>query len=198
MPPPPPPPPSMNMDKDENGENIPPPGERRGKHPRKRFPGFDRHSGRGRSMRAEHGMRALEWVKEQDEAAFGELMLLRDKDPHAFHEKMRDWMHRYMKEEQPALYEKIQARKKNREKIHALVEEYHSAETEDARADIQQKIRGIVSAEFDAYQKMQIQKIEQMEERLTDLKKQLETRSKNKEEHIESRVKKILEKHAEE
>lgn len=181
-------------------ENAPPPHRRfrRAEHsrpapdmPREAPPGAGRRARPAHSLRAEFGMRALEWVQEQDEDAFVRLMMLREKDPAAFHEEMRTWMKKYMQEEQPEAYEKMRRYREARREIRDLLAAYHHAETDEERAEVNDALRAHIREGIHAYKEMQLQRIQEMERRLERVKADLEAHTADIDACVEERLEKL-------
>ncbi len=180
-------------------ENHPPfpdgsgPGPR---HDRDREHGQFRQKGhRNKQMNEMHrkGMEAMNWLKEKDPKEFERLSALRKEDRPAFIKEMHNVMKEFMKEKHPEMVKMHEQYKKSNQKIKKLADKYKKAETAEEKVEIKTKLKQVLGKQFDSKQKLKSKEVKMLENRTSKLKESLETRLKNKESIIDTRLKSITE-----
>ena len=139
------------------------------------------------------GMEAMNWLKEKDPKEFERLSALRQADRPSFFKEMHKVMKGFMKKNHPEIVKMHEQHKKSNQKIKKLADKYKKAATAEEKAKIETNLKQVLGKQFDSKQKLKFKEVKKLENRTNKLKESLETRLKNKESIIATRLKSITE-----
>ena len=125
-------------------------------------------------------------MREEQPERYRELRELRKNDPEAFREEMRNRVHSVMKKRQQTWHQQFD------EELRETVKQYQDAETNEQRDAARAEVRELLASIFD-------ERLQDQEQRLTEMKRRLETiqdalnrRKQSRDEIIETRLDQLL------
>jgi hypothetical protein len=141
------------------------------------------YSHRNRTDGRSKGREYMMSLKENNPDEFYRLMELKETDRNQFRKELRSIIHKEMK-----------CRKENRgkEQFNEIISKYNNASSDSEKEKIREKIRNMLDKDFDKRQKRRSLTIERLNEKLEDLKKQLEAESMDKNQFISKQLDKML------
>jgi hypothetical protein len=156
-----------------------------------------RHGGRRRHYRGLTEQQEKEFLAEiKDKRPFGYRMLTKLKERNSrryravLYQHWLEWQRfKRMPEKVQEALEDIQ---EGRKTLVELIGLYNRTKDEDARAKLKSRIRTAVVKVFDADLVVRAHKLSELEERIKQLKKDLAERQENRDDEIDSKVKKLL------
>ena len=134
---------------------------------------------------------AIQWAREKQGAKFDQLMALRQKDPQAFHNQMRDLIKAYMQEKRPDDVQRFKERRESDLRLAQLSADYRKVQDPTRKLQLQIQIRAQLEKEFDARKQARQKEIQQLESRIAELHKTIETRDSNRQQMIDARLKNL-------
>ena len=106
---------------------------------------------------------------------------------------MREWLEKYARETNPEQYERFIKMREHEQKMRVLARRYHAANSQAEKRELKKKIRAELIEEFEQRQQERSKELEKLEERLDKYRTTLKKREKNKEQLIETEVKRLTE-----
>jgi uncharacterized coiled-coil protein SlyX len=122
-------------------------------------------------------------LKTENPEEFERLMKLRDENPEAFRQQIRERLGQRMGRGMRSSAEEGQ--------VGELVQKYHQAQTEQEKEELKAQIQEAVTGAFGAQMAEQKEMIARMQQRLTEFRERLATREENREAIIENRVEQL-------
>ncbi len=137
----------------------------------------------------------LQELKDTDSRAYEWLVKLKERNPRRYRWALyARWVdHQRTKRMPEKVQQAHQTLRSGKRVIAGLIGQYRSATDEDVRSELKTKIEAAVEKVFDADLVMRSYQLEQLEERLKDLKEEIVSLKENRQQQIDKHVERLLE-----
>ena len=159
-------------------------------------PGMNNPQGRQLRFSEEEIAQALEEIKAQDPEFYENLMRMKENMPGEYQIILYETIERKrelerLKEENPELYQDMVKREEYERRERELSRKYRDAETDADKKKIETELKTVLNELFDLNLKMRRREVEELENRIKEIKSDIEERKKDKDKVIELHLKDI-------